>query len=69
MFTAVFQKCGGWWAAYVEEVPGVNTQGKTLEEARENLKEALELVLETNRELARQQEPANCIRENFPFPA
>jgi predicted RNase H-like HicB family nuclease len=69
MFTAVFQQCGDWWAAYVEEVPGVNTQGKTLAEARENLKEALTLVLETNRELARQQEPPNCIRENLPMPA
>jgi predicted RNase H-like HicB family nuclease len=52
MFTGVFKKSGKWWAAFVEEVPGVNTQGKTLEEARENLKEALQLVLETNRELA-----------------
>jgi predicted RNase H-like HicB family nuclease len=46
MFTAVFQKSGEWWAAYVEEVPGVNTQGATLEEARENLREALTMVLE-----------------------
>jgi predicted RNase H-like HicB family nuclease len=48
----------------VEEVPGVNTQGATLAEARANLKEALALVLETNRELAREQESdAGCIRE------
>jgi predicted RNase H-like HicB family nuclease len=69
MFTAVFQSCDGWWAAYVEEVPGVNTQGKTLDEARENLKEALSLVLQCNRELARQNEPANCIREPLIMPA
>lgn len=69
MLTAVFQKSGKWWAAYVEEVPGVNTQGKTLEQARANLKEALQLVLETKRELARKDEPADCIREKFPFPA
>jgi predicted RNase H-like HicB family nuclease len=50
MFTAVYRKSGKWWAAYVEEVPGVNTQGATLPEARANLKEALALVLETNRE-------------------
>ena len=43
MFTAVFQKSGDWWAAYVEEVPGVNTQGATLEEAREHLRESLAL--------------------------
>jgi len=51
-FTAVFEKRGGWYVAYVEEVPGANTQGKTLKEARENLKEALVLVLEANRTLA-----------------
>ena len=41
MFTAVYRKSGKWWAGYVEEVPGVNTQGATLAEARANLKEAL----------------------------
>ena len=46
-FTAVFEKDGEWWIGYIEELPGVNTQGKTLEEARENLKEALDLFLET----------------------
>ena len=43
--TAVFQKFPEGYAAFVEELPGANTQGKTLEEARENLKEAVELVL------------------------
>ena len=51
-FTAVFQKHGSWYVAYVEEIPGVNTQGRTLKEARENLREALELILAANRELA-----------------
>lgn len=51
-FTAVFEHDGDWWVAYVEELPGANTQGTTLEEARENLKEAVALVLEANRELA-----------------
>lgn len=50
--TAVFQKFPEGYAAFVEELPGANTQGKTLEEARENLKEAVQLVLETNRKLA-----------------
>ena len=59
MFTAVYRKSGKWWAAYVEEVPGVNTQGATLAEARANLKEALAMVLETNREL---ESDAGCIR-------
>jgi len=51
-FMAVFERDGDWWVAYVEELPGANTQGKTLEEARENLKESVALVLEANRELA-----------------
>ena len=65
MFTAVFQKSGDWWAAYVEELPGVNTQGATLDEARRNLREALTMVLEANRELARREEPPDCIREDL----
>ena len=52
-FTAVFERDGDWWIGYVEELPGANTQGRTLEEARENLKEAVALVIEENRKLAR----------------
>ncbi len=51
-FTAVFEKHDKWWVAYVEELPRAHTQGATLEEARENLKEAVQLVLECNREIA-----------------
>jgi predicted RNase H-like HicB family nuclease len=51
-FTAVFQKDGKWWIGFVEELPGANTQGKTLEEAHENLKEAVALIIEANRQLA-----------------
>jgi len=49
---AVFQKVTGGYVGFVEELPGANTQGKTLKEARANLTEAVELVLETNRQLA-----------------
>jgi predicted RNase H-like HicB family nuclease len=50
-FTAVFEEAEeGGYVAFVEEVPGAISQGETLEEARENLKEALELMLEVNRE-------------------
>ena len=52
-FTAIFEKDGDWWVGFVEELPGANTQGATLEEARENLKEAIALIIETNRELAK----------------
>jgi predicted RNase H-like HicB family nuclease len=52
-FTAVFEPAEeGGYVAFVEEVPGAISQGETLEEARENLKEALALMLEVNRENA-----------------
>jgi predicted RNase H-like HicB family nuclease len=51
-FTAVYMKVPEGYIAFVEELPGANTQGDTLEETRENLREAVALVLETNRELA-----------------
>ena len=51
-FTAVFEKVPEGYIAFVEELPGANTQGVTLEEARDNLWEAIELVLEANRTLA-----------------
>jgi predicted RNase H-like HicB family nuclease len=50
--TAVFKKVPEGYIGWVEELPGANTQGKTLEEARENLQEAIRLVFEANRELA-----------------
>jgi predicted RNase H-like HicB family nuclease len=53
--TTVFQKVPEGYIGYVEELPGANTQGRTLEEARENLKEAIELVLEANRSLAEER--------------
>ena len=56
--TAAYKQVGDWWAAWVEEIPEVNTQGKTLDEARENLKDALQMVLEANREMnEKEQEP------------
>ena len=62
--TAVFQKVPEGYIGYVEELPGANTQGDTLEEARENLKEAISLVLEANRELSEETlVGADVIRE------
>jgi predicted RNase H-like HicB family nuclease len=62
-FTAVYIKRSKWYIAYVEEIPGVNTQGKTLAEAKRNLKEALELVLETNKALAHKTHGKRVIEE------
>ena len=50
--TAVFMAVPEGYIGFVEELPGANTQGDTLDEARENLKEAVYMVLEANRELA-----------------
>ena len=52
-FTATYVRDGDWIVAWLEEIPGAVTQGKTIEEARENLRDALEMVLEARRELAR----------------
>ncbi len=49
--TAVFQKVPEGYIGFVEELPGANTQGATLEEVRENLQEAITMVLDANREL------------------
>ena len=54
-FTAIYKKSGKWYLGWIEEIPGVNTQGKTLKEAKENLKEALLLILETNKFLNRKE--------------
>jgi predicted RNase H-like HicB family nuclease len=53
-FTAVFRRVPEGYIAFVEELPGANTQGATLEEARANLQEAVTLVVETNRTLSRE---------------
>ena len=53
-FTAVFEHIGDWWIRYTEELLGANTQGRTLEEVRENLKEAVQLVIEANRQMDNQ---------------
>ena len=54
-FTAVYEKRGRWYIGYVEEIPGVNSQGKTLSEVKKNLREALSLILETNRLLTQSE--------------
>ena len=48
-FTAIYKKSGKWYIGWIEELPGVNTQGKTLMEVKENIKDALSLVIETNK--------------------
>ena len=62
-FTAVYLKRSKWYIGYVEEIPGVNTQGRTLAETKKNLKEALVLVLEANRAIAHHSHPQHVIEE------
>jgi predicted RNase H-like HicB family nuclease len=62
--TAAYYQVGEWWAASIEEIPGVHTQGATLEEARENLRDALQMVLAANRDLA-EQENQTATREDL----
>jgi len=67
---AIYMKVPEGYIAFIEELPGANTQGATLEEARENLREAVELVLEANRAMAEQSmEGAAVIRESFSIQA
>ena len=68
--TAVYMKVPEGYVAFVEELPGANTQGETLEEARMNLEEAVTMVLEANRQMSEQSlEGAEVIRETLVLPA
>ena len=69
-FTAVFRRVSEGYIGFVEEIPGANTQGATLDEARENLREAVQLVLEANRALAEEElEGVEAIRESLKISA
>lgn len=54
-FTAVYKKSGKWYIGWVEEIPGVNTQGRTVKELKENLRDALALIIETNRSISQKE--------------
>jgi len=68
--TAVFQKVPEGYIGFVQELPGANTQGATLEEARANLQEAIDLVLKANRSLSEEMiKGKNVIKEPLPVTA
>ena len=68
--TAVFQRVPEGYIAFVEELPGANTQGDTLDEARTNLAEAVRLVLEANRTLSEEGlRGQDVLREPLRIPA
>lgn len=62
-FTAVIERDGIWYIAYCPEIPGANGQGKTLDEARENLADSIALILEDRREDGLRGVPPDAIRE------
>ncbi len=64
-FTGVFEKDGDWFIGYCAEVPGANGQGRSLEECRESLRDAIELILEDRRDDALRGVPAAARRETM----
>lgn len=62
-FTAIFEKDEDWYIAYSPEIPGANGQGRTMEEARESLAEAITLILEDRRKDMLRGIPRNSIQE------
>ena len=67
-FTAIIEQDEEWYIAYCPEIPGANGQGKTKNEARENLAEAIALILETRREEGLRGVPPEAIRETVTVP-
>jgi len=61
-FEAIIERDGEWFVAYSPEIPGANGQGRTVDDARENLAEAIALILEDRREDAERGLPADAIR-------
>ena len=62
-FTAIIERDGDWYVAYCPEVPGANGQGRTLDECRASLVEAIALILEDRREDALRGVPKGALRE------
>ena len=62
-FTAIIERDGNWFIAYCPEVPGANGQGRTLDECRQNLADAIALILEDRLQDALQSAPSTAIRE------
>ncbi|HUR79879.1 MAG TPA: type II toxin-antitoxin system HicB family antitoxin [Thermoanaerobaculia bacterium] len=62
-FTAIIERADDWFIAYSPEIPGANGQGRTADEARANLAEAIALVLEDRREDALRGVPGSALRD------
>ena len=65
-YTAIYEKRGKWYVGYVKEIPGANTQGRTLQEVKKNLKEAIKLILETNKSISKKRtKPEKSFKESI----
>ena len=64
-FTAIIERDDDWYIAYCPEVPGANGQGRTIEEVRANLAEAINLILEDRRQDALRGLPEDAVRETL----
>ena len=64
-FTAIIEEDEGWYIAYCPEIPGANGQGRTIEECRQNLAEAIKLIIEDRREDALRGVPQNALQETI----
>jgi len=62
-FTAVFEREGGWYIGYCPEIPGANGQGRTMEECRKSLADAIALILKDRREDALKAIPEDAVRD------
>ena len=62
-FTAIIERDGDWYIAYCPEIPGANGQGRTKEEVRASLTEAIKLILDDRREDALRGLPSDAVRE------
>ncbi len=62
-FTAVFEKEGEWYIGYCPEIPGANGQGRSIEECRDSLAQAISLILEDRREDGLKGVPKDALRE------
>jgi predicted RNase H-like HicB family nuclease len=68
-YTGVFERVGEWWIGHAEELPGCNVQEATLDEARQSLKEAIQVIVQVNREIARREaEGHEVVREELAVP-
>jgi predicted RNase H-like HicB family nuclease len=63
--TIIKPEPNGWFVGWVEEIPGTITQARTLDQCRENLRDSLQLMLETHRDEARMPLDATCIQESL----